>query len=165
MYDLLLEEMKLEAPSQLKHCAFKMAVDSVGYRGGTITIDVSTGLGVEAEAKLLGVLFFEVAENFLHDFESFVQGLYKVGLRLRVNGSSMTDLYGAISGIKNCSSCLKGIKLESLGDIGMKALRALSQEIGEGVARSNGDFFDALALPLATSDEQAMRSLHQTAEN
>lgn len=169
LYDLLLEEMKSEAPSQLKHWAFKMAVDNVEYRSGTITIDVSTGLGVEAQAKLLGVLLFEVAENFLHDFESFngLGGghLGRVGLRLTVNGSTIADLSKAISDIQNRYDCIKRIRLESLGDIGFKALRALSQELGEKEARKNGDFFDSLALALATNDEQAMRSLLQTAVN
>ncbi|MEM1697845.1 MAG: HD domain-containing protein [Thermofilaceae archaeon] len=87
----------LDAVDQLKHWAFKLSVEDVRVRGDSITVKVSEGA---SRASVLGVLLFEVANNFYEDW----QEIYSCGLETRVvvsKGGNRVEVTGFIEALNS----------------------------------------------------------------
>jgi hypothetical protein len=140
IYEHIADDCRSDHPSVLKHWIFKMAIEDVqlSLRRGAFLIKLEGGgTHEEAWAKLAGILFFEVAANFLHDYEHFSGNL---GTQLRIIASHEgreVDLTGRLNDVRKSSECLKELKLEviaeeagSAGSYSSQLLRDLKNEVG-----------------------------------
>ena len=139
---IIAEDLRRDHPSQLKHWIFKMGVEDVrlSYEEGALLVELEGGgTWEEARAKLAGTLFFEVASNFLHDYEHFARGLgMRLGIVATYEGRSI-DLTGWVSEIMKVEGQLKALKLKSLakrggrlGSYASELLEAFKREIEAG---------------------------------
>jgi hypothetical protein len=139
VYQHIAEDCKEEYPSRLKHWIFKMGVEDVrlSYEERALVVELEGGGAWEvARAKLVGTLFFEVASNFLHDYEHFVRSSgTRLGIVAAYEGRSI-DLTGWVSEIMKVEGQLKALKLKSLakkggrlGSYASELLEAFKREI------------------------------------
>jgi len=183
IYEHLAGDFKTECPSQLKHWIFKMAVEDVhiNYDMDALLVEMEKG-GSEEEvkAKLSGLLFFELASNFLHDYKHFTSNLGKRFDIMALIEDGEVYLTGWLDDIKTAGDCLKNLKLrtlvresEHLRSYASDLLSILKSEVEarglEGGASAQAselsafieDFniFDALAHALYERDEVKLSKL------
>jgi len=110
IFEHLADDCKSEYPSRLKHWVFKMTVDDVcfSYERKAIFIKLEEGGSWEEEkAKLAGLLFFEIASNFLHDYEHFTKSLgTRLSIIAQLEGREV-DLTRWLDDVKKSGECLK----------------------------------------------------------
>jgi hypothetical protein len=183
IYEHLVDDLGEKAPSQMKHWIFKMAVEDarLSYGRKALFVKLEGGeSGEEVKAKLAGLLFFELVENFLHDYEHFTRSLgTRLGIIALLEGREV-DLTGWIGDIEKSGECLKGLKLKIIakesghvGGYSSKLLEALKREVGarepeSGTAAQASEpsgfmedfnIFDALAHALYEKDALALSKL------
>ncbi len=175
VYEQLVEDLRENSPSMLKHWVFKMAVRDVrlDFDSGGLLVEAEGEGRVESRAALLGVLLFEVAHNLLTDYGSLAEKT-SLGIAVRFNGIER-DLGGRLEKLRECYARLSGIKLRDLK--GLSAARDLIEELEERLREevSRGltaesraltdklvdrfDFFDAIAFALCEESRGALQSL------
>jgi hypothetical protein len=183
IFEHLADDCKSEYPSRLKHWVFKMTVDDVcfSYERKAIFIKLEEGGSWEEEkAKLAGLLFFEIASNFLHDYEHFTKSLgTRLSIIAQLEGREV-DLTRWLDDVKKSGECLKNLKIKIIvkeskqdEDRISKLLEALKHEVEvkgfEKEAATQAfelsgfieDFniFDALAHALYEKDALALSKL------
>ena len=108
-----------KSPWIVRHWVYKLAVKSVNLRSNDIGVEIETDLPLgelEEKAALIGILCFEVIENFLADFETFEDKFGRMGLAIRIGGRKI-DIKALKDTLVKCNQCLSKIKLSELKDL------------------------------------------------
>jgi len=183
IYEHLAGDFKTEYPSVLKHWIFKMAVEDVriSYERRALLVELERGGSwEEVKAKLAGLLFFELASNFLHDYEHFAESLEKRPGIVALIEDREADLTGWLDDIGKTGERLKNLKSKTLVEeskelenYASNLLQTLKSEIEAGELERGAsaqafelsafiedfDIFDALAHALYEGDAVTLSKL------
>jgi len=184
IYEHLAGDFKTEYPSVLKHWIFKMAVEDVriSYERRALLVELERGGSwEEVKAKLAGLLFFELASNFLHDYDHFAESLgERLGIVALVEDREVDLTAGWLDDIREAGKCLKRLKLKTLVEEGKhlegyasNLLETLKQKVEAGELERGAsaqaselsafiedfDIFDALAHALYEGDTVTLSKL------
>jgi len=106
IFDELGEALMRTDPSQLKHWIFKMGVKDVHFENKSIVIRVK-----DRQELIFGVLFFELAENVIGNFQRAGQLFPQLKFNFLVDsGRGKVDITDNLNELININNCIKEIQ-------------------------------------------------------